>query len=67
MTGQVKLKLFKGNILPYGIQSPHSLHQPALGTFEEDSVYNQQDSEGFIRLCSAKVYGMVHRKKTNEQ
>ena len=69
MTGQVKLKLFKGNVLPCGMQSPYSLHQPALATFEEDDVYNQQDAEGFIRLFSlpAKVYGMVHGEKTNEQ
>lgn len=62
ITGTVKLKLFKGNIISCGMQSPYSLHQPALATFEEDSVYNQQDAEGFINLfsLSAKVYGMVH-------
>lgn len=62
ISGTVKLKLFKGNIIPCGMQSPYSLHQPALATFEEDSVYNQQDAEGFINLfsLSAKVYGMVH-------
>ncbi len=69
MTGQVKLKLFKGNVFPCGMQSPYSLHQPALATFEEDDVYNQQDAEGFIRLFSlpAKVYGMVHGGDGNEQ
>ncbi|MCL9684494.1 argininosuccinate synthase [Legionella maioricensis] len=62
ITGIVKLKLFKGNIISCGMHSPFSLHQPALATFEEDSVYNQQDAEGFINLfsLSAKVYGMVH-------
>lgn len=63
ITGTVKLKLFKGNMIPCGMQSPFSLHNPALATFEEDSVYNQQDAEGFINLfsLSAKVYGMVHK------
>lgn len=63
VTGTVTLKLFKGNILSCGMHSPFSLHQPALATFEEDSVYNQQDAEGFINLfsLSAKVYGMVHK------
>ncbi len=62
ITGTVNLKLFKGNIISCGMHSPFSLHQPALATFEEDSVYNQQDAEGFINLfsLSAKVYGMVH-------
>ncbi|HHF7373366.1 argininosuccinate synthase [Legionella bozemanae] len=63
MTGTVSLQLFKGNIIPYGMHSPFSLHDPALATFEEDSVYNQQDAEGFINLfsLSAQVYGKVHK------
>lgn len=62
ITGTVKLKLFKGNIISCGMHSPTSLHNPALATFEEDDVYNQHDAEGFINLfsLSAKVYGMVH-------
>lgn len=69
ITGTVNLKLYKGNILPCGMNSPFSLHQPALATFEEDSVYNQQDAEGFINLfsLSAKVYGMVHKGELYEQ
>lgn len=64
ITGQVKLKLFKGNMISCGMESPFSLHNPAFATFEEDEVYNQQDAEGFINLfaLSAKVYGMVHRQ-----
>lgn len=63
MTGTVNLQLFKGNIVPYGMHSKYSLHDPALATFEEDSVYNQHDAEGFINLfsLSAKVFGMVHQ------
>lgn len=62
VSGQVKLKLFKGNILANGMTSPYSLHQASLATFEEDSVYNQKDAQGFINLFSlpAKVYNMVH-------
>lgn len=69
ITGTVNLKLFKGNIIACGMSSPFSLHQPALATFEEDSVYNQQDAEGFINLfsLSAKVYGMVHKGEYDEQ
>ncbi|KTD65158.1 argininosuccinate synthase [Legionella shakespearei] len=63
VSGTVKLKLFKGNISPDGMESPYSLHNPALATFEEDSVYNQKDAEGFINLfsLSAKVYSQVHK------
>lgn len=63
ITGTVKLKLFKGNIITDGMTSPFSLHDSKLATFEEDDIYNQADAEGFINLfsLSAKVYGMVHR------
>lgn len=62
ITGTVRLKLFKGNMTACGMDSPFSLHNPALATFEEDEIYNQQDAEGFINLfsLSAKVYGLVH-------
>ncbi|MCL2747534.1 MAG: argininosuccinate synthase [Oscillospiraceae bacterium] len=49
VTGQVKLKLYKGNITPAGITSPHSLYDTALASFGE-SDYNQKDAEGFINL-----------------
>ena len=69
VSGQVSLKLFKGNIVPHGMSSPYSLHHPAYATFEEDSVYNQQDAEGFINLfsLSAKVYGLVHAGEPYEK
>ena len=62
VTGSVKLKLYKGNIIFAGALSPFSLHNPELATFEQDNMYNQADAEGFINLFSlpAKVYGMVH-------
>ncbi|QMT60100.1 argininosuccinate synthase [Legionella sp. PC997] len=63
MTGTVTVQLYKGNIIPHGMHSPFSLHDPALATFEEDGVYNQKDAEGFINLfsLSAQVYGKVHK------
>lgn len=62
VSGEVTLKLFKGNVLPNGIRSPYSLHQLSLATFEEDSDYNQHDAQGFINLFSlpAKVFSMIH-------
>ncbi|WP_369282864.1 argininosuccinate synthase [Oscillibacter sp. GMB15532] len=49
VTGEVKLKLYKGNIINAGITSPHSLYSENLVTFEE-SDYNQNDATGFINL-----------------
>ena len=49
VTGEVKLKLYKGNIINAGITSPHSLYSENLVTFEE-SDYNQNDAAGFINL-----------------
>ena len=50
VTGDVKLKLYKGNIINAGTTSPYSLYDPELATFDEDEVYNQGDAEGFINL-----------------
>ena len=49
VTGTVKLKLYKGNIIPAGTTSPYSLYSENLATFDE-SDYNQKDAEGFINL-----------------
>ena len=48
--GEVRLKLYKGNVTVVGRSSAKSLYSPEHSTFEEDEVYNQQDAEGFIRL-----------------
>ena len=50
VTGTVKLKLYKGNIIPAGVTSPYSLYDKDIATFSEDGVYNQKDAEGFINL-----------------
>lgn len=50
VTGIVKLKLFKGNIIPVGRKSPFSLYREDFATFGEDDVYDQSKAEGFINL-----------------
>ena len=50
VTGTVRLKLYKGNIIVAGRKSPNSLYREDLATFAEDAVYNQKDAEGFINL-----------------
>ena len=50
VTGEVKLKLYKGNIISAGATSPYSLYSEDFVTFEEDDVYNQADAAGFINL-----------------
>ncbi len=54
-TGTVKLKLYKGNIINAGVTSPYSLYNPGLATFDEDEVYDQTDSAGFINLFGLPI------------
>ncbi len=50
VTGKVKLKLYKGNIIKAGVWSDYSLYSEEIATFGEDNVYNQADATGFINL-----------------
>jgi argininosuccinate synthase len=50
VTGEVTLKLYKGNVILAGTVSPYSLYSETIATFGEDEVYNQNDSAGFIAL-----------------
>ncbi len=50
VSGEVTLKLYKGNVVPAGVTSPYSLYSEEIATFNEDEVYNQNDSAGFISL-----------------
>ena len=50
VTGDVKLKLYKGNMINAGVTSPYSLYNPEMATFDEDDVYDQYDAQGFINL-----------------
>ena len=55
VTGDVKLKLYKGNMINAGVTSPFSLYDPEIATFDEDDVYDQKDSAGFINLFGLPV------------
>ncbi len=55
VTGEVRLRLFKGNIITAGRRSRYSMYNPELATFEKESVYNQQDAEGFINLFGLQI------------
>ena len=50
VTGEVTLKLYKGNLINAGVTSPYSLYSEEVATFDADEVYNQKDAEGFINL-----------------
>ena len=50
VTGTVRLKLYKGNVIGAGVKSPHTLYSEEFATFGADEVYNQKDAEGFINL-----------------
>ena len=50
VTGTVRLKLYKGNIISAGAKSPYSLYSQEYVTFGEDEVYDQSDATGFINL-----------------
>ncbi len=50
VTGDVKLKLYKGNIINAGVTSPYTLYDEVTASFGEDEDYNQMDSQGFINL-----------------
>lgn len=65
VTGEVKLKLYKGNIINAGTTSPYSLYSEEIATFDEDDVYDQNDSAGFINLFGLpiKVKALLDEKK----
>ncbi len=65
VTGDVKLKLYKGNIIGAGMTSPYSLYDEEIATFGEDEVYDQMDSQGFINLFGLpiKVKAMLDAKR----
>lgn len=58
VTGDVKLKLYKGNIMNAGVESPYTLYDETTASFGEDDGYNQADSAGFINL-----YGLPIKEK----
>ncbi|NIS73845.1 MAG: argininosuccinate synthase [Deltaproteobacteria bacterium] len=55
VTGTVRLKLYKGNVIVGGRKSPNSLYRTDYATFEEEEVYDQKDAEGFIKINSLRL------------
>ncbi|MBQ6999256.1 MAG: argininosuccinate synthase [Clostridia bacterium] len=68
ITGKVRLKLYKGNIIKAGVWSDWSLYSEEIATFGEDEVYDQKDSAGFINLWGlpVTVQAQVNAKNTNK-
>ncbi len=65
VTGDVTLKLYKGNMINAGVESPYSLYDADIATFDEDDVYNQKDSQGFINLYGLPTKVIANMKKNN--
>ena len=65
VTGVVRMKLYKGNIISAGSKSPYSLYSQEYVTFGEDEVYNQADATGFITLFGLPltVRALMKQKK----
>jgi len=65
VTGEVKLKLYKGNIVNAGVTSPYSLYSEDFASFGEDDVYNHKDAEGFINLFGLplKVKALLDKER----
>ncbi len=62
--GEVRLKLYKGNVIVTGRRSPKSLYSDALVTFEDDrGAYDQKDAEGVIRLNGLRLRTLAPRKR----
>jgi argininosuccinate synthase len=55
VTGTARLKLYKGNVTIAGRKAPKSLYRPDIVTFEEDTVYDQRDAQGFIKINALRL------------
>lgn len=68
VTGDVTLKLYKGNMINAGVTSPYSLYSEDFATFDADEVYNQKDSAGFINLFGLplKVKAILEAERNNK-
>src|SRR6201996_813869 len=67
VTGTVRLKLYKGNVLLVGRSSPYSLYSEKLVTFEDDQgAYDQKDAQGFIKLNALRLRTLAQRKRTKK-
>lgn len=68
VTGDVKLKLYKGNIINAGVTSPYTLYSEDFASFGEDDVYDQTDAKGFINLFGLpiKVKALLDAERNNK-
>ncbi len=68
VSGEIKLKLYKGNIIKAGATSPYSLYSESLASFTTGDLYDHHDAEGFINLfgLSMKVRAMNEAKRNNK-
>lgn len=68
VTGDVRLKLYKGSMMNAGVTSPYSLYSEAFATFDQDEVYNQKDAAGFINLFGLpiKVKAILDEERKNK-
>ena len=64
VAGTVRVKLYKGNVTVVGRSSPYSLYRQDYVTFEKDSVYNQKDAEGFIKLNALRLRLLAARNQS---
>ncbi|MDF2520749.1 MAG: argininosuccinate synthase, partial [Clostridia bacterium] len=64
VTGSVKLKLYKGNVMCAGIDTPYALYNQEISSFSTGELYDQKDSAGFINLYSlpSKIKSMIYNK-----
>lgn len=67
VSGDVRLKLYKGNIINAGVRSPYSLYSEEIATFDEDDVYDQTDSAGFINLFGLPIKVQAMAKNKNKK
>lgn len=69
VTGTVKIKLYKGNIMPASIASPYALYDEAISSFGESPLYDHKDAEGFINLYSlpTKIQSMMKKNIQKEK
>jgi len=68
VAGTVRLKLYKGNTILVGRQSPYSLYSESLVTFEDDKgAYDQKDAQGFIKLNALRLRTLAMRKRQNKR
>jgi argininosuccinate synthase len=67
VTGSVKLKLYKGNIIPAGATSPYSLYNQNLSSFTTGDLYDHKDAEGFINLLGLPLTVRALMKKAHDQ